>query len=78
MRLHPNPPRMITVVIAVALLLVGISGTIFPIPIVDQLAEGVLGTVLGATGLRLEERTYWLFLFLSPVLLVIGSLLPGI
>ena len=69
---------MITVVIAVALLLVGISGTIFPIPLVDQLAEGVLGSVLSATGLRLEEQTYWLFLFLAPVLLVIGSLLPGI
>jgi hypothetical protein len=38
----------------------------------------VLRPVLGATGLRLEEQTYWLFLFLSPVLLVIGSLLPGI
>jgi hypothetical protein len=69
---------MITVVIALALLLVGISGTIFPIPIVDQLAEGVLRPVMTATGLRLEDQTYWLFLFLSPVLLVIGSLLPGI
>ena len=69
---------MITVVIALGLLLVGISGTVFPLPIVDQLAEGILRPVLGATGLRLEEQTYWLFLFLSPVLLVIGSLLPGI
>jgi hypothetical protein len=77
-RLHPNPPRMITVVIAVALLLIGISGTVFPLPFVDSLAEGVLRPVLGATGLGLEEQTWWLFLFLSPVLLVIGSLLPGI
>lgn len=69
---------MITVVIALALLLIGISGTIFPIPIVDQLAEGVLRPVLSTMGLRLEDQTYWLFLFLSPVLLVIGSLLPGI
>ena len=69
---------MITVVIAVALLLIGISGTVFPLPLVDNLAEGVLRPVLGVTGLRLEEQTYWLFLFLSPVLLVIGSLLPGI
>lgn len=74
--LRPNPPRLITVVLAVALILVGISATIFPIDIVNQaldVVQGYLGTNLAVT-----TEVAWLCLLLGDALLVVGSLLPGI
>jgi hypothetical protein len=74
--LNPNPPRMITVVAAVALILVGISATVFPVDLVDQ----ALGVVQGYMGTDVSVTTEigLLFLFVGDALLVIGSLLPGI
>jgi hypothetical protein len=76
MRLHPNPPRMITVGIAVALGLVGLVyawpiDAVIPIlaPITDQVAK---------IGLELNRELGYLCLFASSSLLVVGSLLPGI
>jgi hypothetical protein len=43
--LRPNPPRLITVVIAVALILVGLSATVFPIDIVNQALDLVQSTI---------------------------------
>jgi hypothetical protein len=74
--LPPNPPRLITVRIAVALLVVGMSATVFPIGIVSEL----LGTVWSFLGFEIDitPEVGWLFLLLGDALLVAGSLLPGI
>jgi hypothetical protein len=76
MKLHPNPPRMITVGIAVALAVVG-SILAWPIgPAVSLLAP--IGDITGGFGLALDAQTGYLCLFASSALLVAGSLLPGI
>lgn len=67
---------MITVVAAVALAVVG---AILAWPI-----ESVIGTlspldsILSMVGLGLDPETGFLFLLVSPALLVVGSLLPQI
>ena len=46
--LNPNPPRLVTVVIALALVLVGLSATVFPIDFVNEaLAVGAVAGVAG-------------------------------
>ena len=74
--LRPNPPRLVTVVIAVALLVVGISATIFPVDFVDA-ALGVVQDYLG-TNVEVTREIGWLFLLAGDALLVVGSLLPGV
>ena len=74
--LHPNPPRWITVIIAVALILVGISATVFPIDIVNQALDVVQGYL--GTDIEVTTEVAWLFLLAGDALLVAGSLLPGI
>ncbi len=74
--LRPNPPRLVTVVIAVALVLVGISATIFPLDFVNaalDLAQAELGTSIEVT-----TEMGWLALLAGNILLIAGSLLPGI
>jgi hypothetical protein len=76
MQLRPNPPRLATVVIAVALAAIGLI-LAWPIDSLIKLAAPV--TDLAATyGLALDQQTGFLCLFASPALLVAGSLLPGI
>jgi hypothetical protein len=76
MRLHPNPPRLITVAIALA---VGAIGLVYAwpieslVPILDPVTD-----VLGRIGLSMDSELAYLCLFACPSLLVIGSLLPGI
>lgn len=66
---RPNAPRMITVLAAVVLTVVGLSVTVFPIDFVNDL--------LREAGLRpTREQGFWALL-VSPLLLVLGSLLPG-
>ena len=67
---------MITVVIAAALILVGLSATVFPIDFVNA----ALDVVQEAIGTNIEVTTEigWLFLFVGDGLLIVGSLLPGI
>ena len=74
--LRPNPPKLVTVVIAVALILVGLSATVFPIDLVNMALDLVQQTI----GFELEITTQvaWLFLLAGDALLVVGSLLPGI
>ena len=74
--LRPNPPRLITVVIAVALVLVGLSATVFPIDFVNQTLDVVQGYF--GTSLQITTEIAWLFLFAGDALLIAGSLLPGI
>jgi hypothetical protein len=74
--LNPNPPRMITVVIAAALILVGLSATVFPIDFVNAALDVVQETI--GTNLVVSTEVGWLFLFAGDALLIAGSLLPGI
>ena len=74
--LRPNPPRLVTVVIAVALVLVGLSATIFPLDFVNEalaIVQGAIGTDIAVT-----TEIAWLFLLAGNVVLIAGSLLPGI
>jgi hypothetical protein len=74
--LRPNPPRLITVVIAVALILVGLSATVFPIDLVNQALDIVQSTI--GTNIEVTTEVAWLFLLAGDALLIAGSLLPGI
>jgi hypothetical protein len=74
--LHPNPPRLITVVIALALIVVGLSASVFPIDFVNQALDLVQQTI--GTDIQVTIEMAWLFLLLGDALLVAGSLLPGI
>jgi hypothetical protein len=66
----------VTVVFAVALLVVGFSATILPIDFVNE----ALAVVQQSIGLDIEVTTEvgWLFMLGGDALLVAGSLLPGI
>jgi hypothetical protein len=76
MRLQPNPPRLITVGIA---LVIGAIGLVYAwpidslVPVLDPITDA-----LGSVGLTMDRELAYLCLFASPSLLVIGSLLPGI
>ena len=74
--LNPNPPRMVTVVIAIALILVGLSATVFPLDFVNAALDVVQDTI--GTHLEVSTEVGWLFLFAGDALLIAGSLLPGI
>ena len=76
MRLKPNAPRLITVVIA---LILGVIGFVFlwPVePLVPMLNP--IRDVLGAVGLKLDRQLASLALAACPTLLAIGSLVRGI
>jgi hypothetical protein len=73
---HPNPPKLVTVLIAAALILVGLSATVFPLDFVNA-ALDVVQSYLG-TNIEVTTEIAWLFLLAGDALLVIGSLLPGI
>jgi hypothetical protein len=76
MRLQPNPPRLVTVGIA---LVIGAVGLVYAwpiaslVPVLDPVTE-----LLGTVGLTMDRELAYLCLFACPSLLVIGSLLPGI
>lgn len=67
---RPNAPKLITVLLAVALTIVGLSVTEYPIDWVnDQLMEA---------NFELTKEQGWMALVASPVLLIAGSLLRGL
>jgi hypothetical protein len=76
MRLRPNPPRMLTVVVALAL---GVLGFILAWP-VDQALPYLdpLEKAIAPYGVQLNQELGFLGLFACPTILVIGSLLPDI
>jgi hypothetical protein len=74
--LRPNPPKLVTVIIALALIVVGLSATVFPIDFVNQALDLVQSTI--GTDIEVTTQMAWLFLFIGDALLIIGSLLPGI
>jgi hypothetical protein len=73
---RPNPPKLVTVVIALALIVVGLSVTVFPLDFVNQ-ALDLVQSYLG-TSIEVTTELGWLFLLAGDALLVAGSLLPGI
>ena len=80
MRLRPNPPRMVTVVLAVALLVVGLALVFFQGQALDLvrnlgLPRDIQVQVVSLMG---EQIAAWAALAAAPVLLIIGSLLPDI
>jgi hypothetical protein len=76
MRIHPNPPRMVTVVVALALAVVGVA-LAWPIePVLGVIAP--VTDVVAGFGLAMNQTTGFLCLLGSSGLLVAGSLLPGI
>jgi hypothetical protein len=74
--LRPNPPRLITVVVAVVLIVIGLSATVFPIDFANELLA-ILQQTIG-TEIEVTTEIGWLFLLAGDALLVAGSLLPGI
>jgi hypothetical protein len=60
--LRPNPPRLITLALAVVLVVIGVSATIFPIDFVSEalaLVQAEAGTAIEVTpeiGLALPPR----------------------
>ena len=74
--LHPNPPRWVTVIIAGAFILVGLSATVFPLDFVNAALDVVQGYL--GTDIEVTTELAWLLLFAGDALLVAGSLLPGI
>jgi len=76
MRLHPNPPRLVTVGLAVALALIGFIYA-WPLDGLIPLLAPVADVLVGI-GVNLNREMGYLGLFASGCLLVAGSLLPGI
>jgi hypothetical protein len=66
----------VTVVIALALIVVGVSVTVFPLDFVNQALDLVQSTI--GTDIQVTAEIGWLFLLAGDLLLVAGSLLPGI
>ena len=74
--MRPNPPKLVTVVIALALIVVGLSVSIFPLDFVNQALDLVQSTL--GTDIQVTTELGWLFFLAGDLLLVAGSLLPGI
>jgi hypothetical protein len=71
----PNPPYLATVVIAVLLMVVGLSleGSLISFAALNQ----VVGDALAAVGVKASEELARIMIIASPTLLIIGSLVPG-
>lgn len=81
MALRPNPPRMVTVLIALALLAIGVAGTLVDPETVRDTITGLSlprGIERDILGLIAERTIAYICLLASPLLLTLGSLLPGI
>ena len=78
--MRPNPPRMVTVVLAVALLVIGLGMVFFQGQTIDLVRElplppDVTRQVVSLMG---EQIAAWAALAAAPILLIVGSLLPNI
>ena len=74
--MKPNPPYLATIVIAVLLMVIGLSleGSLFSIAALNQ----VLADALSAVGIRASHEVARILIIASPTLLIIGSLVRGI
>ena len=77
---RPNPPRQVTVIIAVVLMVVGLALVFFEAQTLDFVrAAGLPIDIQRQLATWMEERTFaWGALAASPILLIIGSLVPFI
>ncbi|MCA1588009.1 MAG: hypothetical protein LC744_05000 [Chloroflexi bacterium] len=74
--MHPNPPRLVTIAAAMALVIIGLSATVFPIDFVNQALALVQQTI--GTNIVITTEVAWWCLLAGDLLLIAGSLLPGI
>jgi hypothetical protein len=67
-------------VLAVALLVIGVTGVFFPSVVDEVIRKAPLGVDLTKQLRQLlrEETVFYLSALAAPVLLILGSLLPGI
>jgi hypothetical protein len=74
--MKPNPPYLGTVVIAIVLMVIGLSleGSLFSIATLNQ----VLADMLAVVGIRATQELARILIIASPTLLIIGSLVRGI
>jgi hypothetical protein len=72
----PNPPYLATVVIAIALMVIGLSlqGSLFSIAPLNQ----VVGDALATVGVKASQELARVLIIASPTILIVGSLVPGI
>lgn len=75
--MSPNPPYLATVVIAILLMLVGLSleGSLFSVAAVNQLVGDLTAAIGIAASAELIGRV---LIVASPTLLIVGSLVRGI
>jgi hypothetical protein len=72
----PNPPFLATVVIAVVLIVIGLSleGSLFSIAALNQ----VVGDALAVVGVSAGQEFARLLIIAAPTLLILGSLVRGL
>ena len=72
----PNPPYMATVVVAVVLMVIGLSldGSFFTIAPLNDVVASLLKTV----GIAVGEEFAHLLVIVAPTLLIVGSLVRGL
>jgi hypothetical protein len=78
--MRPNPPRMVTVVLAVALLVVGLALVFFQGQTIDLVQDLGLPNDVQRQIVQLasDQIAAWAALAAAPILLIVGSLLPNI
>ena len=74
--MHPNPPKLVTVALALALVIIGLSATVFPVDFINE-ALAVVQQTIGLNVVITTEIAWWCLL-IGDALLIAGSLLPGI
>jgi hypothetical protein len=68
---RPNAPRMVTVILSIALILAGLTAS-------GTLSIGFVNDLLKQANLDFTRDQGYLLLLGSPVVLILGSLFPGI
>lgn len=74
--MKPNPPYLATVVIAVILMVIGLSleGSLFSIAPLNQ----VVGDLLALVGVKATQELGRILMIVAPALLIVGSLTRGL
>jgi hypothetical protein len=75
-RMRPNPPYLATVVIAVVVMVIGLSleGSLFSVAALNQ----VVADGLAVVGIKTTQDLAHILIIASPTLLIIGSLVRGL
>jgi hypothetical protein len=74
--MQPNPPRGITILVAVVLLVIG---AILALPIAQAVRLlDPLATVLAPAGVHVDRQLGYILLLVGDALLVVGSLVRGL